>query len=130
MIQQGKKSGQDPRASGAPGTHQPGERVDLEDLMVAGKITIFDFYSDYCGPCRKISPRLEQLDEVNDAIAVVKIDINRKNVKGIDWNSPVARQYNLRSIPHFIIYDSSGNQTHEGSSAWRQVYQYLKEKNL
>ena len=108
----------------------PGEKVYIEDYVQGGKTTIFDFYSEFCGPCRKISPRLKLLDEMNDDIVVVKIDINRKNVQGIDWNSPVARQYNLRSIPYFVIFDSSGRQSHEGSSAWRQVYEYLKEKGI
>lgn len=130
MLQQGKKSGQGTQSHQSSGSSQPGERIDLQELLVPGKTTIFDFYSEFCGPCRKISPRLERLDELNDDIAVVKIDINRKNVRGIDWNSPVARQYNLRSIPYFIIYDSSGQQSHEGSSAWRQVYEYLKEREI
>jgi thiol-disulfide isomerase/thioredoxin len=127
MLQQGNKSGQDNQSSGSS---QPGRRIDLQALLVPQKTTIFDFYSEFCGPCRKISPRLERLDELNDDIAVVKIDINRKNVRGIDWNSPVARQFKLRSIPYFIIYDSSGQQSHEGSSAWRQVFEYLKEMGI
>lgn len=130
MLQEGKKDSQDNNPNHASGSYQPGERIDLEDLLVPGKTTIFDFYSEYCGPCRKISPRLERLDELNDNIEVIKIDINRKNVQGIDWNSPVSRQYNLRSIPYFVIYDPSGQRSHEGSSALRQVYEYLKEKRI
>lgn len=130
MFQQEKKSGHGNQSHQYSGSSRPGERVDLQELLVPGKITIFDFYSEFCGPCRKISPQLERLDELNDDIAVVKIDINRNNVRGIDWNSPVARQYKLRSIPYFIIFDSSGRQTHEGSSAWRQVYEYLKENGI
>ena len=109
---------------------QPGERVDIRKLIHPGKTNIFDFYSDYCPPCKKISPRLQKLDEMRDDIVVVKIDINRKNVRGIDWNSPLARQYNLSSIPHFIVFDPRGNQTHEGSAAWRLVYQLLSESGV
>lgn len=106
----------------------PGERADLEKLVVSGKTTIFDFYSDYCPPCRVISPRLEELDRKRDDIVVVKMNINRTNVRGIDWNSPLARQHNLRSIPYFIIYDSSGQLSHAGGSAWQLVYQLLSEE--
>jgi thiol-disulfide isomerase/thioredoxin len=130
MLQQGNKTDQNNQSHQSSGSLQPGERINLNDLLAPGKTTIFDFYSEYCGPCLKISPRLERLDELNDDIAVVKIDINRKNIRGIDWNSPVARQYKLRSIPYFIIFDSSGQQSHEGSSAWRQVYEYLREKGI
>lgn len=111
-------------------THVPGEEVAIAALAQKGKTTIFDFYSDYCGPCRMISPRLEQLDQRRDDIAVIKIDINRQGVRGIDWNSPVARQYNLGSIPYFVIYDAGGRMTHEGSAAWQQVNQLLYQEGL
>jgi thiol-disulfide isomerase/thioredoxin len=109
---------------------QPGEMTDIKELIQPGKTTIFDFYSDYCGPCKRISPRLQKLDQMREDIVVVKININRKNVRGIDWNSPLARQYNLSSIPYFMVYDSQGNQTHEGSTAWRLIYQLLNEAGV
>ncbi len=111
-------------------THVPGEEVAVADLAKKGKTTIFDFFSDYCGPCRMISPRLEQLDRRRDDIVVIKIDINRQGVRGIDWISPVARQYSLRSIPYFVIYDAGGRMTHEGSSAWQQVHRLLYQEGI
>jgi thiol-disulfide isomerase/thioredoxin len=108
----------------------PGEEIDIEDLVQTGAITIFDFYSDYCPPCRKISPLLEELDEKRADIVVMKIDINREGRKGIDWGSPVARQYGLRSIPHFVIYDESGERTHEGQAAAQQVFRWLMEEGI
>lgn len=132
MIQQasGGKVADANHAGGSVALYQPGERAELHSLLHNGKTTIFDFYSDYCPPCRKISPRLEELDRKRDDIVVVKININRKNVRGIDWNSPLARQYDLRSIPYFIIYDSSGHLTHKGNAAWQQVYQLLTEEGI
>jgi len=109
---------------------KPGEEVDIKELIHRGKITIFDFYSEYCGPCKIISPKLEQLDNQRDDIVVVKVDINRENVRGIDWNSPISRQYRLRSIPHFIVYDSSGFLTHEGVNARQYVYKLLYEAGI
>lgn len=111
-------------------THEPGQEVDIEDMVQKGKITIFDFYSDFCPPCRRISPKLEQLDRNRDDIVVVKIDINRRNTRGIDWRSPVARQYNLSSIPHFIIYNADGRRTHEGRSAAGKVSQMLNMEGI
>lgn len=111
-------------------TGAPGEEINIENLVLPGKITIFDFYSDYCPPCRKVSPLLEQLDEKREDLVVKKIDINRKGVNGIDWNSPVARQYGLRSIPHFVIYNESGKRTHEGREAMQQVLTWLNEAGI
>ncbi len=109
--------------------YTPGAEVDIERYTVKRKITIFDFYSQYCGPCRKISPLLEQLDDKRDDIVVVKIDINRENVRGIDWAAPVVKQYQIRSVPHFVIYDDRA-KTHSGRAAYSQVMQYLRDEGI
>jgi prepilin-type processing-associated H-X9-DG protein len=114
-----------PTAAGKTISH--GEEVNLEDHVVAGKITIFDFYSDYCPPCGRISPKLEELAGRRDDIAVLKVDINRPGKRGIDWQSPVARQFSLRSIPHFIIYDANGRVMAEGREAYGRVREWLGE---
>lgn len=85
-----------------------GEKVELADYMVPGKTTVFDFYSDYCPPCVKIAPEVEKVHRTRDDIVVVKVDINRPGVKGIDWKSPVAQQYKVKSIPHFKVYGPDG----------------------
>lgn len=108
----------------------PGEEVDIEKLLLPGKTTIFDFYSEYCPPCRKISPALAKLASIRKDIVVVKININRKGVQGIDWSSPVAIQYQLRSIPYFIIYDSTGYRTGEGEDAHQKVLNLLTEEKI
>ncbi len=85
-----------------------GSEVKLTDYLVPGKTVIFDFYSDYCGPCVQMSPKLEKLHAARADVVVVKVDINRPGTKGIDWKSPVARQYELHSIPHFKVYGPNG----------------------
>lgn len=85
-----------------------GQEVSLADFLVTGKTTIFDFTSEYCPPCRVYAEPLLELHQKRDDLAVVKVDINRPEMHKIDWSSPVARQYNLRSIPHFKIYGPDG----------------------
>jgi thiol-disulfide isomerase/thioredoxin len=85
-----------------------GETVQLSDYMEPGKTVVFDFTSKYCGPCRVYDEPLGQLHGKRDDVAVVKVDINRPDKKGIDWQSPVARQYGLYSIPHFKVYGPDG----------------------
>ena len=117
-------------AAAAPaqgGTISYGERINLEDHVVSGKTTIFDFYSDYCPPCKAISPELEGLARRRDDIVVVKVDINRPGVTGIDWESPVARQFSLQSIPHFIICDGDGRIEAEGWEAYNRIGQWLSQ---
>ncbi len=115
----------------APAAHvsaiSHGERINLDDHVVSGKTTIFDFYSDYCPPCKAISPELEGLARRRDDLVVVKVDINRPGVRGIDWESPVARQFSLQSIPHFIICDGDGRIVAEGREAYSRVRQWLSQ---
>jgi thiol-disulfide isomerase/thioredoxin len=85
-----------------------GEQVNLADYAVPGKTTVFDFTSEYCPPCRGYDQPLVMLHQKNADIAVVQVDINRVGVKGIDWKSPVAKQYAMRSIPHFKVYGPDG----------------------
>ncbi|MDO8541241.1 MAG: thioredoxin family protein [Opitutaceae bacterium] len=85
-----------------------GQPVKLADYLVPGKTVVFDFYSDYCPPCVRVAPALEKLHAKRADIVVVKVDINRPGMKGIDWKSPVAAQFGLRSIPHFKVYGPDG----------------------
>lgn len=90
-----------------------GETVKLAEYAVAGKTTVFDFYSEYCGPCVRMTPALEKLHATRPDVVVVKVDINRPGMKGIDWKSPVAKQFNLNSIPHFKLYGPDGKMIAE-----------------
>lgn len=107
-----------------------GEEVNLADHLVKGKTVIFDFFSEYCPPCRRISPLLSQLDEKRADIVVVKVDINRKGITGIDWGSPVAKQYGLQGIPHFKIYSPDGKLAQEGDDAYNRVVELLQGEGL
>jgi thioredoxin len=98
-----------------------GEQVNLAEYLVKGRTTIVDFYSEYCGPCRQISPKLEALAQKRNDSAVVKVDINRPGVQGIDWQSPVARQFGLQSIPNFKVYGPDGKLQGEGDAAYEWV---------
>jgi thiol-disulfide isomerase/thioredoxin len=103
----------------------PGEELTIGDYLQKGKTNIVDFYSDYCPPCKKISPLLRELGRKRPDLAILAVDINRKGVKGIDWVSPLARQFELRSIPHFMIYDGDGNLLKEGQEAWPEIFALL-----
>lgn len=104
--------------------------VDLGAMIVSNKTNIVDLYSDYCPPCVKIAPYLKKLDESREDIALIKIDINRSGVQGIDWQSPVARQFKLRSIPHFIVVSPSGKIKFQGKKAYKFVLDQLRDEGL
>ena len=85
-----------------------GQPVKLTDYLVPGKTVVFDFYSDFCGPCVQVAPALEKLHQTKPDVVVVKVDINRPGIKGIDWDSPVVRQYKVQAVPHFKVYGPDG----------------------
>jgi thiol-disulfide isomerase/thioredoxin len=107
-----------------------GQEIDVTKHLVPGRITVVDFYSEYCPPCKRIAPYLEKLHAKGGEVAVLKVDINRPGHKGIDWASPVARQYKLRSIPHFQIYDAEGALLAEGPEAYQKVVGYIQEAGI
>jgi thiol-disulfide isomerase/thioredoxin len=87
-----------------------GREVVLEDHLVPGKYVLFDFYADWCGPCRALEPHLAGLAERHtDQLVVRKIDI-------INWDSPVARQHRLSSIPHLVLYGPDGRRIASGDA--------------
>jgi thiol-disulfide isomerase/thioredoxin len=119
-------SAADAAKSGKPQQISMGKEVALTDYLVPGKTVIFDFNSEYCPPCRAIAPYLEKLNAAHGDVVVVSVDINRPGIKGIDWKSPVARQYKMESIPHFKIYGPNGKLVAEGDPARDKVEQLLQ----
>lgn len=114
-------------ASSKPLRVAQGQRIDIADYAVEGSITVFDFMSDYCPPCKQIGPWLDRLHAERDDVKVVKIDINRPGVRGIDWKSPTLAQYGISSIPHFKIYGADGELMEEGRPAYERIVGWLRE---
>jgi thiol-disulfide isomerase/thioredoxin len=79
-----------------------GAQVDIDKHVVLGSITVVDFYADWCGPCRELSPSLEEMVRTDPEIALRKIDI-------VNWKTAVARQFNVHSIPQVNVYDRAGS---------------------
>lgn len=109
-----------------------GQTINLADYLVPGKTTVVDFSSKYCGPCQAYNEPLAQLHAQRADIAVVKVDINRPETKGIDWKSPVAQQFKLQSIPHFKVYGPDGKLIAEdvagvSNEARKLVNQYIEQ---
>lgn len=102
-----------------------GQAVTLANHLVPGKTTIVDFFSEYCPPCMALGPQLAKLVQTRTELALVKVDINRPGTRGIDWQSPVARQFSLHSIPHLKVYDGNGVLVAEGEAAEQLVGGWL-----
>jgi thiol-disulfide isomerase/thioredoxin len=106
-----------------------GETLDLQSLRIKGKTTIIEFYSPFCPPCLRLAPLLAALAQKRRDVAIKKVNINRPAVKGIDWRSPLAQQYQIRTVPYFVIFSPRGKGI-EGQAASRQVENWLVEAGL
>ena len=83
-----------------------GKAIRIRKHLAPGKITIFDYYADWCGPCHLLTPKLERLVQRYENVALRKVDV-------VDWESKVARQatreLKLQGLPFTRIFDDKGN---------------------
>ena len=76
--------------------------ISQKDPQYLGsKPAIVDFYASWCGPCRAISPILEELaKEYGDKIVIYKVDV--------DASGDLAQAFGIRSIPAVLFIPMKG----------------------
>ena len=68
-----------------------------KEVLEESKTVLVDFYADWCGPCKMMSPVVEKLaEELGDTVKVSKINV--------DEAQNIAANYNVMSIPTFIVF--------------------------
>ncbi|MCG8326432.1 MAG: thioredoxin [Chitinophagales bacterium] len=67
-----------------------------ETALDNGGVAVVDFWAEWCGPCRAITPIIEELSkEYNGKATIGKVNV--------DENPEVSMKYNIRSIPTILI---------------------------
>lgn len=81
-------------------------KMTFPDLINSDKPVLVDFYADWCGPCKMMSPILKKLkNEMGDRLNIIKIDTEK--------NPDAAIKYQVRGVPTLILF-------HKGRILWQQ----------
>lgn len=68
-----------------------------DEVLKSEKMVLVDFYADWCGPCRMMSPIIDEIEEeLQDSVKVGKVNV--------DENQELAIKYDVMSIPTIIIF--------------------------
>ena len=73
-----------------------------EEVLKSDKTVLIDFYADWCGPCKMMSPIIDEIAEENSEVKVGKVNV--------DNNMEVAEKYQIMSIPTILVV-KNGNVT-------------------
>jgi thiol-disulfide isomerase/thioredoxin len=95
---------------------------EYNDFLLSNtdKLTIVDFYADWCAPCKKIAPFLE---EIATEYNTIFIKINVDNDDFMDY----LKNNKVKGLPHFYLYNSEMNELSQDNHKIIKTIELLKE---
>ena len=75
---------------------------------IANGTALVDFYADWCGPCRMVSPIVDEIAEERNDITVGKVNVDDENA--------LAMKYGVMSIPTLIVFKDGQEKTRLGGA--------------
>ena len=73
-----------------------------DEVLNISNTVLVDFYADWCGPCKMISPIVDEISFERSDVSVCKVNV--------DENTTLAEKYNVMSIPTLIVF-KNGKET-------------------
>jgi thioredoxin 1 len=79
------------------------QREKFKDLIDSETPVLVDFFADWCGPCKAMSPILKDFaTQMGDRVRVIKIDV--------DKNPTIAQNYRVQGVPTLIFFSERRSQ--------------------
>ena len=89
-----------------------GKSVKLSDFVGKGKYVLVDFWASWCGPCRMLSPLVDEIAETVDSVKVGKVNV--------DEEMELASQFGISSIPSLLVF-KNGKVVSQGQPNLRSM---------
>ena len=96
------------------------EEEFTDKVLNSEKKVLVDFFADWCGPCRMLSPIIEEIAKENDDYEFVKVNV--------DDCPEVSRKYGVMSIPTLIVFENGEEKNKTlGFHSLDEVKEFLKD---
>ena len=92
-----------------------------KEVLKGGKLTLVDFWAEWCGPCKQVAPILEEIsNEMSDRVVVAKHNIDEHP------NQPT--KYGVRGIPTMLLFkDGELKATKVGATTKSNIVSWIQE---
>tara|TARA_B100001559_G_scaffold121413_1_gene102123 strand:+ start:294 stop:611 length:318 start_codon:yes stop_codon:yes gene_type:complete len=77
-------------------TNKTSDSTFQDDISSQSNLVLVDFWAEWCGPCKQISPILEEIANEKDNLNILKLNI--------DENPATPQKYNVRGIPTLMLF--------------------------
>ena len=95
----------------------------FEKTVVDNEIVLVDFWAEWCGPCRMVAPLLDEIaDEMDGKVRIAKLNV--------DENQQIAYQFQVQSIPTFILFKNGQMADRMMGAMPKSAFQSFITRNL
>ena len=72
---------------------------EVDNILKSNEVTLIDFSTQWCVPCKKMKPIIEEVQKENSNVTVLFIDA--------DVNKHIAEEYQIKAVPVFIVFNNT-----------------------